>query len=175
MRENRALLRHILLFAGIAAALASCARARIAEDLTSDLESARRQPADAVFDVVNAESDHGPMRCVRTHGATRLTYHVTVPSGATLSVWTPATASSASDAGVAYLVGLSDGHAYRTVTGDTTEPASESQTAQWRNSRFRLDEYAGMTINVVFNTRSREPSTAPPGAGLWCSPAILVR
>lgn len=159
-----------------AATLTSCDRARLIDDLTGRFESARKQPGDRAFDIVNAATDRGTMHCIRTHGATRVTYHVTVPSGvaATLSVWTPMT-TDPSDDGVAYLIGVSDEHAYRTVAAETTAPSPLKASTKWRNSRFRLDEYEGMTINVVFNTRARESSAGPPGVGLWCSPAILVR
>ncbi len=173
---NRALVRCFVIAAG-AATLISCERTRLIDDLTGRFESARKQPGDEAFDIVNAATDRGAMHCIRTHGATRVTYHVTVPNGvaATLSVWTPTTPPDPSDDGVAYLIGVSDDHAYRTVAAETTAPSRLKASTKWRNLRFRLDEYEGMTINVVFNTRARESSTAPPGVGLWCSPAILVR
>ena len=174
VRPNLIALSRALLSITIAMTLGSCSDDRVKDDLTMRLAAARRQPSDAAFDIVNAATDRGETRCIRTQGATRLTYHVTVPKGATLSVWTPTIPSGASETGLTYLIGVADDHAYRAVASESTVPAPATPATKWRNSRFRLDEYEGMTINVVFNTRARESSTAPPGVGLWCSPAILV-
>jgi len=172
---NRAFLSRGLQIAAIAATLASCRPEHVGQDLTAALASARRQPADRAFDIVDAVSDRGTMRCIRTRGATRLTYHVTVPSRATLSVWLPVVPADGSDGGVVYLIGVSDGHTYRTVAGATTQPASRESSTKWRNLRFSLDEYASMTINVMLNTRVVDFRTGPFEVGLWCSPEVRMR
>ena len=147
-------------------------------DLVTALDQARRQPSSAAFQARDATIAGRTMRCVAAGEQTRLTYHVTLPDrawfhamvGVAPETWT----SPQSD--VQFMVGVSDGRRYRQLGEVTLDPFGRLPDRQWRQLVVNLREYAGLTVDIVLNTRAGTSfeSDARTDIALWGNPAVIA-
>jgi len=142
-------------------------------DLVDALPTAKRQPPSA-FGVESVTIDQRTTRSIVARGHTRLTYHVTLPKDAALRVSFAVHPSTWGDAaGGVLFVGVSDGRTYRTLQTVTLAPRDRPADRQWRELTCSLEEYAGLTVDIVFNTRA---ASNPEGfLAVWGAPQVVVR
>jgi len=168
-----------LVLAIVAAALVMRTRpARVLVDLTGALPSAKQQPPTA-FSVQPVTIDGTTQSSIVARDQTRLTFHVTLPVHAALEISEaidPSVWNEPGD-GVLLLVGVSDGRTYRTLDAVTLAPHDRPDDRHWRRLTFSLEEFAGLTVDVVLNTRAG----AAPGAttrgdvAVWGAPRVVAR
>lgn len=176
--------RHWLVLTALAAggALAFAAFRPRAElpiaDLIARLAEARKQP-DSAFEVAEVTIGDRTRRSIIARGQTRLTFHVTVPKHAILrvalalepSVWTQA------GDGVLFLVGISDGRVYRTAESIVINPFGQTADRRWHDVSVSLEEFAGLTVDVILNTRAGMGPEADTrnDVAVWGDPSVIIR
>jgi hypothetical protein len=137
------------------------------------------QPPDQAFSIIDATVDHETKRAIFTPGAGRVTWHVTVPDNAWISVsvalkeeaWTQP------GDGVQFRVGVSDGHNYTDLVKILVDPLDNASDRRWNNVTLDLSPYAGETVDVIFNTDPGLPghNDVRNDLALWGDPRIVVR
>jgi hypothetical protein len=148
-------------------------------DLVEQLNVARKQPASAVFDVTDVTIDGQTKRSIVAHEQTRLTYHVTLPKHAEFHVGmalAPQAWTQPGD-GVLFLIGVSDGHSYQTLHSIVIDPHGAPADRRWHEASFSLEEYAGLTVDIILNTRAGLAPTANTlnDLAVWGAPKVVVR
>lgn len=151
----------------------------IVADLIAQFEVARKQPADAAFEIADITIDGVAKRSIVARGVTRLTSHVTVPKHAVFhtsvsldpSVW-----DQPGD-GMLFFVGVSDGRSFQTKASVTVNPFGRRSDRRWHDISVSLEEFAGLTISLVLNTRAGEAdaASAQNDVAVWGAPTILAR
>jgi len=175
----RAILALALLVASIACGGAACRPSgKVLVDLTDTFDTARRQPNAASFAIASVTLQGPPIRSIVAASQTRLTFHVTVTSSSFFRVFAGIHPDAWNDPRAAglFLVGVSDGRAYRQAASVVVDPASHPADRQWREVRVDLRQYVGLTIDVVLNTRlaAGAPEHDVPHA-VWGSPQVVSR
>jgi hypothetical protein len=150
----------------------------IVADLIAQFGDAKKQP-DTAFEIADVTIDGVTKRSIVARGPTRLTSHVTVPKHAVLqasvaldpSVW-----NQPGD-GVLFFVGVSDGRSFQTRASVTLDAFSRPADRQWRDVSISLEEFAGLTIGIVLNTRAGAAgnATAQNDVAVWGAPMIVAR
>jgi len=148
-------------------------------DFVEQLRAARKQPAGAAFDVTDVTIDGQTKRSIVARDQTRLTYHVTLPRHAALHVamaLAPQVWTQPGD-GVLFLIGVSDGHSYQTLQSIVIDPHGARAHQQWYDATFSLEEYAGLTVDIILNTRAGEAPTATTlnDVAVWGAPRVVAR
>jgi len=147
-------------------------------NLVDNYDVARKQPAATALRLETLSIRGIEQRSILTEQQTRLTYHVTVPRHAQFLAELGLVRSGHVQLhdDVLFLVGVSDGHTYRTaksilVAADDTLPDHE-----WRPITVNLEEYAGLTIDLVLNTRIARVAhpEARPSVAAWTRPRVVV-
>jgi hypothetical protein len=146
-------------------------------DLVTEFGNARKQPAEAAFHIDDISIDGVTRRSVVAGQTTRLTYHVTVPKHATfrVSLGVDPNAWSRAGHGVLFLIGVSDGRWYQTKHSITIDPFAQAGARRWHDVSVSLEEFAGLTVDMVLNTR---PAGAGGSAGLvavWGTPVVVAQ
>ncbi|MGH9408200.1 MAG: hypothetical protein ACRD1V_01950 [Vicinamibacterales bacterium] len=145
-------------------------------DLAASSALARRQPSEKSFHVGDITLGGETKRSIETDGSTRLTVHVTVPSHARFQValgLVPEVRTQPAG-GVLFLIGISDGHAYQTLRSVTIMPYGQPSERRWQDANVSLEEYAGLTVDLVLNTRPASGPSAAPIHGVWGRPLVLA-
>lgn len=155
---------------------------RVVVDLVKEFPNAKKkQPRPEVFSVVDAKVGDVTKPAIFVQEPSRLTYEVTVPDNGWLKVslgvkeeaWT-----TVGD-GVYFFVGVSEGAHYETLATQVVNPYGNPADRKWQDLMLDLSQYAGQTVDVIFNTRSSPPT--PPrddrngDLALWGAPEIVVR
>ena len=171
-RTSRSL---VLLVAALLVPHCSASDARLIADLIEQLPVARKQPADTAFQVAEVTVDGITKRSIVTRDQTRLTYHVTVPRHARFRVSVAVEPRAWSDPGrgVLFLVGVSDGHWYQTKRSLTVDPFTHASDRRWHDLDISLEEFAGVTVDIVLNTR--QTNAAGQLTGVWGTPVVVAR
>lgn len=162
--------------AAVAAAgvLATRSAPRLVADLATALPQARTQPSASAFRLAEVDAASGRDRAILAASNSRLTFHVTVPHGARFQVGLDRAPGEPASP-LQFLIGVSDGHAYQLLrTFDL--PATAGSSGERREVDLSLEEYAGLTIDLVLNTRSGSPDPergALPAA--WVEPVVVAR
>ena len=177
--------RHLLagLVVTALAALVTGLRPRaeiVAADLTEQFEVARKQPGPDAFGLVDVVIDDRPVQAIVARGQTRLTIHATVPErgralrvtfGLAPEVW------EAPGDGVRFSIGVSDGRTFRERYVRVVDPFGQPADRRWHEAVVDLREYAGLTVDVVLNTRAGAPSSADVrnDVAIWARPLVISR
>jgi len=177
-RRRQVLLRSLTICVAFACAVCGRRQEYALADLVARFPEARKQPGTA-FTVTDVTIDGVSRRSVVARGQTRLTYHVTLPKHGRLRVSAaldPSAWSRAGD-GVLFLVGVSDGHTYRTAESFVLNPFTDARARHWREVDVNLEEFAGLTVDVILNTRAGLAAGADlqNDVAVWGAPAVLVR
>jgi len=79
--------------------------------------------------------------------------------------------------GVLFLIGVSDGHSYQTLQSIVIDPHGARAHQQWYDATFSLEEYAGLTVDIILNTRAGEAPTATTlnDVAVWGAPRVVAR
>ena len=147
-------------------------------DLVAQFAQANKQPSDTAFEIMDVTIDGLTKRSIAAQEQTRLTYHVTVPAHARFRVAMALTpdAWARSSASVLFLIGVSDGRAYRNVQSVVINPYAEPTDRRWHDVSVNLDEYAGLTIDLILNTRATvAPADLPGLLAVWGDPTLVSR
>lgn len=176
-RSDRALpcrLLGVLLFAMTTPGCQSPSGRAPLVDLIGGFEVARKQPAPAAFEVAPVAIGDDVKRSIVATGLSRLTFHVTVPAGATFDVAAAVHPRAWDSAGAAtlFMVGVSDGHWYQTKRSFVVDPA-RSRDRRWHPVAIDLEEFAGLTVDIILNTRPAGAGGTP--VGVWGAPAVNLR
>lgn len=148
-------------------------------DLISQFDTARKQPSEGVFDVGDVTIGGITRRAIIARGPTRLTTHVTVPKHAELRTsiaLEPGTWDRGGD-GVLFLIGVFDGSSFHTRASLTLNPQADPDDRGWRDVSVDLEEFAGLTISIMLNTRAGATESATPDndVAVWGAPVVLAR
>lgn len=115
------------------------------------------------------------------HPTSRLTYKdVLIPDDAWLRTWValdPAMWDKGGD-GVLFRFGVSDGRSYEEFVNLVVDPANNPNDRRWQPVVVDLSAFAGMRVDLIFNTNSGPPGR-PSGEqfdwAYWGSPEIIVQ
>jgi hypothetical protein len=144
----------------------------VAIDLLELLDRARRQPSAEGFRIEPRTRDGEQTTAILAPAVSRLTFYVTVPDRSMLRVRLAAEGADAGH-GVRFSIGVSDGRAFRQMFERTLERLDEDRG--WVDASIDLREYAGLTVELIFNTRAiGAPAEPRPAVALWGSPAVVV-
>lgn len=174
--------RRIVVMALVTVAAPSCDSSRAARpiaDLIEQLPVAKKQPADTAFEVAEVTLGGITKRSIVARDQTRLTSHVTVPEHARfrVSVGVDPRAWSDPGHGVLFLVGVSDGQVYQTKRSVAVDPFTRANDRRWHDLDISLEEFAGLTVNIVLNTRRAGEAGAAADrlSAVWGTPVVIVR
>jgi hypothetical protein len=152
----------------------------LAVDLLADFSTARRQPEPAALTLVEATINGDTRRAILAQplAGTRITWRETIPEGALLrfsigleeSGWT----IPAGD-GVLFMVGISDQKTYRGLFTATLNPFAVASDRRWREVTLDLSSFAGLPVDIIFNTRAGPKGDRNGKFALWGVPRIIVR
>jgi hypothetical protein len=163
----------------VALASSGCRRtgASTLADLVTQFPSARKQPAEAAFQISDVSIDGVTKPSLIAGQTTRLTYHVTLPKHATftVSVAVDPEAWNSSGQGVLFLIGISDGQSYQTKRSIPIDPFAQPNDRRWHDVTVSLEEFAGLTVDIVLNTRAVGDGGAPGHVAVWGTPTVVVR
>jgi len=164
---------------GLAAAGCQETRAsRPIADLIVDLPNARKQPSETAFEIGDVSIDGISKRALLADQSTRLTYHVTVPARArfVVSIGVAPRVWDASGQGVLFLIGVSDGQWFQTKSSVALEPFTRAGDRTWRDLSVSLEEFAGLTVDIILNTRPTGPTPGNIGhIAVWGTPLVVVK
>jgi hypothetical protein len=154
-------------------------RERDVTDLLQAFAAARKQPSDASFSVRSVTIDGTTKPAIVAEQQTRLTYHVTLPKHARFRValaFDRAAVGETTET-VLFLIGVSDGRTYQTRVSRTVSPGARSDDRRWHEETVDLEEYAGLTVDLVLNTRAGSDSAGQlrGHAAVWGAPRIVAR
>ena len=181
MSRNRLLLTvGIVVVIGLAAWLyLRSGGENVAVDLIQQFPSARQQPGTDAFSVVDSKINNETKRAIYTKNlaGTRITWKITVPDNGWLKVslgileegWTmPGN-------GVLFSIGVSDTKTYDELLSLTINPFNNASDRRWNELSLDLSQYAGETVELIFNTRSGPADDRNGDFAAWGEPRIVVR
>jgi hypothetical protein len=176
--------RHAWLIGGVVAFVAagvwffgSRSQDHLVFDLMTAFPDAKKQPPD-VFSVLDATIAKTTRPAVFVAVPSRLTFqHVVVPENAWLRVslgvkeegWTT------TGDGVTFNIIVSDGKSATSLMNRELNPFAVSGDRGWHDELLDLSEFAGETVDVIFNTRTGPRNDTNGDLALWGSPRIVVR
>jgi hypothetical protein len=151
----------------------------VAVDLIGQFPGAKKQPNAEAFSVTSAKLNDESKRVIFTKdlAGTRITWHVTVPDRG----WLKAGLGLTEDAwktqgdGVLFSIGVSDGKTYDELLSLTVNPFNNPSDRRWNEISLDLSQYAGETVDVIFNTRSGPKDDRNGDFAVWGEPRIIVR
>lgn len=154
-------------------------RENVAVDLIQQFPSAKQQPSNDAFSVVESKINGETRRSIYTKNlsGTRVTWKITVPDNGWLKVslgiledgWTmPGN-------GVLFSIGVSDGKTFDELVSLTINPFNNTSDRRWNDLSLDLSQYAGETVELIFNTRSGPNDDRNGDFAAWGEPRIVVR
>ncbi|MGE5833739.1 MAG: hypothetical protein ACM4AI_04615 [Acidobacteriota bacterium] len=155
---------------------------RVAIDLIEQLPKAKdRKPSPDVFSVVDATLAGKAERAILVRQPSRIVYNVTVPEEAWLKFNLGLLEESwkTQGDGVFFQIGVSSGPEWVELLSVVVNPYGNASERSWQPYVLDLSQFAGETVDLVFNTRSSPPPNTgkdPNGdAALWGAPRIVIR
>jgi len=153
-------------------------RENVAADLIERFPNAKlRQPSAEVFSLVDAKINGESKRAIFTKDNSRIAWSVTMPDNA----WLKVSLGLLEDGwkvpgdGVEFMIGISDGKTYDDLLKLTMNPYNNPSDRRWNEMSFDLSQYAGETIDIIFNTRAGPKNDHNGDLAVWGSPRIIVR
>lgn len=151
----------------------------VAIDLIQQFPSAKQQPEPEAFAIVDATINDESKRAIYTKNlaGTRITWQVTVPDNGWLKVglgiledgWTMP------GDGVLFFVAVSASNVYDELLSLTINPFDNQSDRRWNEISLDLSQYAGETVELIFNTRSGTKDDRNGDFAVWGAPRIVVR
>src|SRR5262249_28074130 len=77
--------------------------------------------------------------------------------------------------GVSFSIMVSDGKSPETVLSRDMNPYAVPADRAWRDELIDLTDYAGETVDIIFNTRAGPRNDTNGDLALWGAPRIVVR
>jgi hypothetical protein len=182
MKGNRAILTAVVVVVLIVVGwwLFSRGGGGEAVDLLEQFPAATKAPAEAKFEVVDADVAGETKKAISMTAPTRITWKVRIPDDAWLSVALAADPKSwdKEGDGVYFYVGVSDGKLYEDLFTQHVHPQANQGDRKWIPLMVDLSAYAGEEMSVIFNAVNSRPNTphdARNDEALWGAPQIVVR
>jgi hypothetical protein len=151
----------------------------VAVDLIGQFPGAKKQPNPEAFSLATTKLNDESKRAIlmKNLPGTRLTWHVTVPDRGWVKTGLGLTEDSwkIQGDGVLFSIGVSDGKTYDELLSLTVNPFSNPSDRRWNEISLDLSQYAGETVDVIFNTRSGPKDDRNGDFALWGEPRIIVR
>jgi hypothetical protein len=151
----------------------------VAIDLIGQFPGAKKQPSADAFSLISATVNNESKHAIFTKelAGTRLTFRVTVPDRAWLKTGLGLTedAWKTPGDGVLFMIGVSDGKTYDELLSLTVNPFNNASDRRWNEISLDLSQYAGETVDVIFNTRSGPKDDRNGDFAVWGDPRIIVR
>jgi hypothetical protein len=154
-------------------------RENVAVDLIQQLPSAKLQPSADPIAAAESTINGVAKRAITIQNitGTRITWKVTVPDNATLLAglgileqgWTMP------GDGVVFAIGVSDGKNYDELMSLMVNPFANASDRKWNDISIDLAQYAGETVDVIFNTRSGTKDDRNGDFAVWGEPRIVVK
>ena len=146
---------------------------RIAIDLVDQLPTAKQVPGN--YDVADLELAGQTRRAIQVKDFGRLIWTVAVPDDAWLlvSIGQNPSAWTTEGDGVMFMVGASDQIQYDDLLTLVVNPFHNPADQVWHDLVIDLSHYAGQTIDLIFNIRSRDTESGDSPA--WGAPRIVTR
>lgn len=152
-------------------------------DLIEQFESAtEKRPTPETFELVEATLAGDTRRAILARDSSRLVYSVQVPDDAELRVgiglmeegWT------IPGDGVLFRILIGAGGPREEVLNIVVNPFGNPNDRSWRDLSIDLSEYAGETIDLVFNTNASPPAQPPVNdtngdLAVWGAPGVYAR
>ena len=160
--------------------LFSRGKSAAAIDLTTQLETAKRQPRPESFSIEEVEINGEKRRVINANPPTRLTFRVRGPDDAWLRVAVGMKPESFTQEGngTYFFVAVSDGRTYDELFTQHVNPFANSGDRKWIPVWVDLSAYAGEEVDLILNTRTspgREPDDPRHDLAMWGDPQIVVR
>ena len=181
MQRNR-----LVLVVGVVAVLAvgvwwyvRSGRDNVAVDLIQQLPAAKMassgEPVTAAEFTINNETKRAIS--AKSVAGTRVTWKVTVPDNGTLltSLGIAEQGWTMPGDGVLFSVGVSDGKNYDELLSLMVNPFANAGDRKWNDISIDLSQYAGETVEVIFNTRSGPKDDRNGDFPVWGEPRIVVK
>ena len=143
-------------------------------------DSAEKRPADAAFEVIEADLKGETKRAIAVPPVSRVTYKVRIPDDAWLRVAVGTRAESWTEEGngVLFFVGVSDGRSFEELFQQHVNPFANPGDRKWIQIWADVSAYAGEEVELIFNTRAGPDGQAEDvrhDRPLWGDPEIIVR
>ena len=151
----------------------------MAVDLIGQFPGAKKQPNAEAFSIgdakLNDETKHAIV--MKELAGTRLTWRITVPDRGWLKVGLGLKEDGwkMQGDGVLFSVGVSDGKTYDELLSLTVNPFTNASDRRWNEISLDLSQYAGETVDLIFNTRSGPKDDRNGDLAVWGEPRIIVR
>jgi hypothetical protein len=155
-------------------------RENVAIDLVQQFPSAKQQPAGAdTFAVTDVKINGESKRAITTKNmaGTRITWKITVPDNG----WLKVNLGILEDGwkmpgdGVDFRIGISDLKTYDELLALTVNPFNNASDRRWNEISLDLSQYAGETVELIFNTRSGPKDDRNGDFAAWGEPRIVIR
>lgn len=158
----------------------------VAIDLVAQFPTAKaKNPSPDVFEVIDASLAGERMKAIYAKQPSRVVWSITVPEDAWLkvSLGTKEEAWTMQGDGVLFMIGASDGPNWSDLFSLVVNPFGNPSDKGWKEITVDLSQFAGKTIDLIFNTRSSAgpaPGQAPKDdrngdMALWGNPRVVVR
>jgi hypothetical protein len=114
---------------------------------------------------------------IKNVAGTRVTWKVTVPDNGTLltSLGMTEQGWTMPGDGVLFSVGVSDGKNYDELLSLMMNPFANAGDRKWNDISIDLSQYAGETVDVIFNTRSGPKDDRNGDFPVWGEPRVVVK
>lgn len=154
-------------------------RENVAIDLVQQFPSAKQQPNGEAFSVGDVRINNESKRSInaRNLSGTRITWKITVPDNGWLKVsmgileagWTMP------GDGVDFRIGVSDLKTYDELLALTLNPFTNASDRRWNEISLDLSQYAGETVELIFNTRAGPRDDRNGDFAVWGEPRVVIR
>jgi hypothetical protein len=148
-------------------------------DLLAGFPTARRQPGPEAMTLVEATIRGDTKRAILAQplAGTRIIWHETIPEHAWLkfSLGLQESGWKIPGDGVLFMVGISDQRIYDGLLTVSINPFAVASDRRWTEVSLDLSSYAGRTVDIIFNTRSRPKDDRSGDFALWGVPRIVVQ
>jgi hypothetical protein len=151
-------------------------------DLYPDAEKRSSIGVEQAFALVDVTIDDASRRAIFMHPTSRLTFKaVTIPRDAWLRTWValrPEVWDRAEGDGVLFRLGVSDGRTYDELVRQHVDPQHNRGDRRWIPLEVDLSSYAGLSVDLIFNTNSSLPGRGDDPANdwaVWASPEVYLQ
>lgn len=148
-------------------------------NLSSQLDTATKSPADREFKVVDLDVGGDTRKAITAHPPSRVTWKVRVPRNAWLrtAVAIQPEAWTKEGDGVLFFIGVSDERAYDELFKQHLNPISVPGDRRWIPVTLDLSAYAEQEVSIIFNTRTSLPGADDPRNdwAVWADPVLFAK
>jgi hypothetical protein len=154
-------------------------RENVAVDLVQQFANAKQQPGKDAFSVADVTINGETKKSIAMQNipGTRITWTVTVPDNGWIKVGMALKedAWKTTGDGVDFSVGVSDKKTYDELLRLTINPFGNAGDRRWNEISLDLSQYAGETVDLIFNTRAGAKGDTNGDFAVWGNPRVIIR